>query len=151
MDCSGPLCWAFLGFSSVKLTPLEEKETDWKSIDAIWDTRKSDAKASKTAVLWDNFDSGKELFSQRDATYTTTLGSQDEFLGSGGFILKHPLRSPLTSGCEPMGWPSKCGSVFYSIDRCTLIVLYDFPAPCKLVRNFSTKSRVVDKGSSPRW
>lgn len=28
IDCSGPLCWAFLGFSSVKLTPLEEKVTD---------------------------------------------------------------------------------------------------------------------------
>lgn len=119
-------------------------------IDAIWDTRRSDAKASKTTVLWDNFDSGKELFSPRDATYTTTLESQDEFLGSGGFILKHSLRSPLTSGFEPMGWPSKCGSVFYSIDRCTFIVLYDFPAPCKLVRNSSTKSRVVFKGSSPR-
>lgn len=121
-------------------------------IDASSDTRRSDAKASKTAVLCDSFDSGKELFSPRDAIYdTTTLGSQDElYLGLGGFILKHPLRSPLTSGCEPTGWPSKCGSVFDSIDRCTLIVLYDFPAPCKLARNSSTKARVVDKGSSPR-
>ncbi|KAK4027996.1 hypothetical protein OUZ56_017159 [Daphnia magna] len=49
------------------------------------------------------------------------------------------------------GIASTSGSVLDSINRCTLIMLYDFRAALSSIRNSNTKIKVVDKGfaSSP--
>lgn len=67
IDCNGPLCWAFLGFSNENFISLLENMTDEKLIDASSDTRRSDAKANKTAVLRDSMGKERDRFSPRDA------------------------------------------------------------------------------------
>ena len=51
MDCNGPLCCAFLGLSKENKTPLTEKLTEIRLIEASSEILRREAKASKTAVL----------------------------------------------------------------------------------------------------
>ena len=87
--CNGPLCCAFLGLSKENETPLTEKLTEIRLIEASSETLRREAKASKTAVLWVKAEIEINWLSPNADRYLMTVsGSHAElYLGRGGLRL----------------------------------------------------------------
>jgi hypothetical protein len=63
IDCSGPLCCAFLGFKRVNVTPLFEKIIDDRLMEASSETLSKEARANNMAVFRVNTEIARLRFS----------------------------------------------------------------------------------------